>query len=236
MSALWRFILNMDARLVRAVLISVALFSIVLAILLLGKVYLGPESQAWLGQWLVGASSSPVIIPAVVLAFVVLAFVGVPQFVLIAAAVLAVGPLWGGVLSWLATMISAMVGYGLGVRFGARLMPHIPSRRLQRLIAAVSRNGFSMSLVVRLVPSAPFIVVNMAAGTAKISALAFALGTGLGIVPKITLVALAGTSVGQVLSGRGQWAIMALGAAIVVWLLIMAWARKRVRQDVNEEA
>ena len=48
----------------------------------------------------------------------------------------------------------------------------------------------------RLVPSAPFLVVNMIAGVTPMTFADFAAGTtAIGIVPKIALMALAGRSV-----------------------------------------
>ena len=64
---------------------------------------------------------------------------------------------------------------------------------LAQFMALVVRNGFLASLVVRLVPFAPFVVVNMAAGVTPIGALDFAAGTAIGILPKIVLTSLAGT-------------------------------------------
>lgn len=234
LNRVWAFIMEMDARVQRAVLVSIALFVIVGLILVFGRTYLDVGDGAAIGAWLKGLSQSPIIIPAIIGTFITLAFLGVPQFILIAGAVVAVGPMWGGVYSWIATLISATVGYGLGVKFGAQALAGIPSRRLQRFIHVVADNGFLMSLVVRLVPSAPFIVVNMAAGVARIGLLPFLSGTALGILPKITLVAIAGSSLGQIVDGKGQVAVLAMGIAIAIWLGIMIWARTIMGDDEDD--
>ena len=56
----------------------------------------------------------------------------------------------------------------------------------------IGKNGFMASLIVRLVPSAPFIVVNMAAGVTPMKVRDFVAGTAIGIIPKIALTAFAG--------------------------------------------
>ena len=98
----------------------------------------------------------------------------------------------------------------------------------------VGENGFLASLVVRLVPSAPFIVVNMAAGVTPMRALHFVAGTGFGIVPKIVLTAFAGASILQLMRGEigRHWAAIAAVAAL--WLAIGWFARQWLRRRAGE--
>jgi uncharacterized membrane protein YdjX (TVP38/TMEM64 family) len=96
-------------------------------------------------------------------------------------------------------------------------------------MALIGRNGFLASLVVRLVPSAPFIVVNMAAGVTPIRVLDFAAGTALGIIPKIALTAFAGTSILRVLTGGGPEGLIAVGAGLAVWMGLGLAARHWLR-------
>ncbi len=82
----------------------------------------------------------------------------------------------------------------------------------------VGQNGFLASLIVRLVPSAPFIVVNMAAGVTPMKMRDFAAGTAIGIIPKIALTAFAGNSIVQALKGGGKQHIVMLVVAVVIWI------------------
>ena len=147
----------------------------------------------------------------------------------IAAAVVAFGPWWGSIYSWVGTMASALIGFWLGQTFGARLLRDIRTQSVERFISLVSRNGFIASLVVRLVPFAPFVVVNMAAGMTAIGLVDFAAGTGLGIVPKIALTAFAGKSAMQ----GGLSSLLMLGGAIGVWLIAGLMARRWLRRPVG---
>jgi uncharacterized membrane protein YdjX (TVP38/TMEM64 family) len=95
----------------------------------------------------------------------------------------------------------------------------------------VGRNGFTASLIVRRVPSAPFIVVNMAAGVTPMRFRDFVLGTALGIIPKIALTAFAGNSIVQAMKGGGGQSLILLALAAVVWLvtglIARAWMKRR---------
>lgn len=151
----------------------------------------GPQvARHWLA-----AAHGPWGLPVALVVFAVLAFAGVPQIALIATAVAVFGPWYGALYSWIATLASALVGFGLGRVFGIRLVKGLASPRLDRFTAQLARNGFLASLIVRLVPFAPFVVVNVVAGAARISLADFTLGTALGILPKIALTALAGGAV-----------------------------------------
>lgn len=226
MRRLFQFLLEMDAKAWRTLLVSFLLFGGVGFVFLFGAQVLGFNGEETVEHWL-GAASGPLALPMAVAAFALLAFVGVPQFMLIAAAVVAFGALPGFAYSWIGTMVSALIGFGLGRVAGARTLETFSGESLRQFMELVGRNGFFASLIVRLVPSAPFIVVNMAAGVTPMRMRDFAAGTALGIVPKIALTAFAGNSIIQVLKGEGGRQHIALIAAIgALWLVIGWYARK----------
>jgi uncharacterized membrane protein YdjX (TVP38/TMEM64 family) len=90
------------------------------------------------------------------------------------------------------------------------------------------------SLIVRLVPSAPFIVVNMAAGVTPMRFSHFLAGTAIGIVPKIALTAFAGNSIVQAMKGGGYQPVILLILAALVWLAAGFVARRWMKHDGNE--
>lgn len=223
-----RFLTEMDRQAWWGLAVSFLLFGGVGLVFLFGARLMGFDSETALRGWL-GAAHGPWALPAAVAAFAALAFLGAPQFVLIAAAVVAFGPVNGAIYSWVGTMVSAMIGFWLGRSAGARTLQMFSSESLDRFMALVGRNGFLASLVVRLVPSAPFIVVNMAAGVTPIRVLDFAAGTALGIIPKIALTAFAGKSILHVLTGGGGESLAALAAGLVLWIALGLAARRWLR-------
>jgi uncharacterized membrane protein YdjX (TVP38/TMEM64 family) len=160
----------------------------------------------------------------------------VPQFVLIAAAVVAFGPLVGFAYSWIGTMVSSLVGFYLGRFAGARTLANFSGDGVRRFMDLVGRNGFLASLIVRLVPSAPFIVVNMAAGVTPMRMAHFAAGTAIGIIPKIALTAFAGNSIVQVMRGEGGKDALILAAVAGGWLVIGWFARRWLKARETVEA
>ncbi|HEV7351745.1 MAG TPA: VTT domain-containing protein [Brevundimonas sp.] len=230
MRRLLDFILNMEARRWRTALAAGLLLAATLGLLWLGKTQLGLQTEHRLEAWLQGYAGSPWAFVATVVLFVLAAFIGAPQFILIAACVVAFGPSLGFFYSWAATVVSAGVTYWMGRGPTARLVDRLDSRTLERLKRFVGRNAFYASFMIRNVPSAPFIVVNMAFGATRASYPAFLLGCALGVLPKTALVAFFGGAVVTAVSGDGVWTSLILAAVAVVWLGLMLLVREWVRR------
>ena len=239
MRRLLGFFLDMDARAWGALAVSFVLFGGVGLVFLFGAPLLGLDGAAEVERWLGAGLHGPWALAAAVGGFAALAFVGVPQFALIAAAVVAFGPWAGFAYSWIGTLVSAQIGFGIGRVYGVSVLRHLApatgSGRLEAFVAMIGRNGFLASLIVRLVPSAPFIVVNMAAGVTPMRVRDFVAGTAIGIVPKIALTAFSGAAVIQAMhgGGAGQWPILlaVLALWLVAGLLARSWLRKRERES-----
>jgi uncharacterized membrane protein YdjX (TVP38/TMEM64 family) len=230
MRRLFQVLSNMDAQAWRTLLISFVLFGGVGLVFVFGAQALGLNGEATVQLWL-KAASGLWSLPVAVLAFAVLAFAGVPQIMLIAAAVVAFGPVTGCVYSWIGTMTSSLVGFYLGRAAGAKALERFSGASLARFMTLIAKNGFFASFIVRLVPSAPFIVVNMAAGVTPMRVVDFTLGTAIGIVPKIVLTAFAGNSIFRVLRGEigkdALWLVAIAAAWVVIGLAARAWLRRR---------
>jgi uncharacterized membrane protein YdjX (TVP38/TMEM64 family) len=80
------------------------------------------------------------------------------------------------------------------------------------------------------VPSAPFIVVNMAFGATRANFWAFLSGCALGVLPKTALVAFFGGAVAAAASGDGTWTSLILAGIAILWLGIMLAVREWVKR------
>ena len=196
--------------------IAFLLFGGVGLVFAIGAGVLGVSGASTAARWL-EQTRGPWALPAALGAFAALAFLGVPQFVLIAAAVAAFGPERGAAYSWIGTMVSALIGYLIGRGVGGRLLALAPGGMLTRFTDLTRRHGLIASLAVRLTPFAPFVLVNVAAGTAGVRAADFVIGTGVGIVPKIALTAFAGATLLRMVGGGGYLPVALLILAAAIW-------------------
>lgn len=163
-------------------------------------------------------------LPAIA-AFALLASAGVPLVVLITALVAAFGPLPGLCYSWISEMIACSIGFGIGRRFGARLLARHTEGRVADFMQHLARRGILFSALVRLVPSVPAALVNIAAGATPIRFRDFLAGTSIGIVPKMALLAFGGHAVMAALRTNTDWAWPALIATILAWVALALVAR-----------
>ena len=186
---------------------------------------LGLKGSGEIARWL-SVAQGPWALPAVVATFAALAFIGVPQVALIAAAVVVLGPETGAIYSWIGTLVSALIGFGVGRMLGMTALGESQGPGLQRFMAALARNGFIASLLVRLAPFAPFVLINMAAGVTPMRLVDFTAGTAIGIIPKIVLTAFAGGSVLRALKGGGPAAVALAAVAILLLLAGAAGAQR----------
>ncbi len=234
MRRLFQVLSNMDAQAWRTLAISFLLFGGVGLVFLFGAPLMGLNGEQTVEQWLTTVHG-PWALPVAVFAFAVLAFVGVPQIMLIAAAVVAFGPVTGFAYSWIGTMVSSMVGFYLGRAAGAKTLERFSGAGVKRFMDHVGKNGFLASFIVRLVPSAPFIVVNMAAGVTPMRVVDFTLGTALGIVPKIVLTAFAGNSIVRLMKGQigkdALWLVLIAVAWIALGWGARTWLRSREKTE-----
>ena len=230
MRRLLDFILNMEGRRWRTALAAALLLGATVALLMIGKSQLGLAAEEKLEAWLQGYAGSPWAFAATVVLFVAAAFIGAPQFILIAACVVAFGPWSGFLYSWVATIASAAVTYWLGRGPTARMVDRLGGRTLGRLKGFVGKNAFYASFMIRNVPSAPFIVVNMAFGAARASFPGFLAGCALGVLPKTALVAFFGGSFMTAVSGDGIWTSAILAGVALAWLALMLLVRELVKR------
>ncbi|MGA9659732.1 MAG: VTT domain-containing protein [Asticcacaulis sp.] len=227
---LWRratdYFLHVDAKAIRALMMSLVLLALVIVVFLIGKSPWGQQSLSNLELWMEHYRDSPMAVVVVTLVFCLSALFGAPQFVLIAACVVAFGPWWGFAYSWVATVVSAIMTFYMGRFAGKGMMNRLGGKHVGRLSEYLGRNAFSASFIVRNIPSAPFIVVNMAFGATRARFSGFIAGCALGIIPKTALVALFGSSYATLMKG-GNWKMALLMAVVaIVWLGLMLLARQ----------
>ncbi|MFC7551959.1 TVP38/TMEM64 family protein [Pseudoroseomonas wenyumeiae] len=121
-----------------------------------------------------------------------LGLVAFPVNVLIVATAAAFG-LWPGLLyAAVGAMVSAVLTYLVGRRMGPGLLRKIIGPRINRVSRSIANNGILAVTMVRLMPIAPFTLVNLVAGAIRIPLLDYVVGTALGLAPGLLLMTALG--------------------------------------------
>jgi uncharacterized membrane protein YdjX (TVP38/TMEM64 family) len=135
----------------------------------------------------------------------------------------------GGIaLSWVASVLSALVGFAIARRLGREAVAEMTGPRLDRAESVLRRSGVASVVVARLTPVLPFTIVNYGAGVSAVSLRDFVVGTAVGIVPGTVGYAALGASATR---GAGVAAAsLAVGITLFVGSLLVG--RRMARRPV----
>ena len=147
----------------------------------------------------------------------------------------AFGPEQGFWFAWIATVVSGVATYFTGRLAGAETRKRFGGATGGRFTRFMGKNAFMASLIVRLVPSAPFVVVNMAFGAARVNFWAFIGGLTVGVLPKTAILAFSGDAIMEALEGKVGSAVLAGVIAIGLWVLVAYIVRRWLRRDDKDK-
>ena len=207
-------------------LVGGALIGLVVIVGMSG-LFFGGASLTQLQQLIAGGWHGFAAACVAVAVFVGLSFIGVPQVLLVAAAAVGFGPWIGFLISWIGKLIACVAGFAVGRRFGAKILQRYAGPKIDRAMTMLSKGGLVACAVVRLTPTVPSIVVNLAAGATRITWWDFIIGSGLGNIPKTALIAFAGDAAAKGAQGHFVYLWIATGVGIAAWGLL-AWGGRRM--------
>ena len=126
---------------------------------------------------------------AAVAGFALALTVAIPLTFLTLVALVAFGP-WAGLGCVMAgAMIGATASYGLGHVLGRQALERLAGARVNLLSQRLASRGVLAVIVLRLVPVAPFAVINMVAGASHIRLRDLLVGTAIGMAPSTLAMA-----------------------------------------------
>jgi phospholipase D1/2 len=112
---------------------------------------------------------------------------------------------------------------------GRDLVRRYAGERLNNLSKQLSRRGLLTIITLRIVPVAPFSVINLVAGASHIRFRDFALGTLVGLLPGIIAIALFADSVIHSIRDPEASSFAWLAGVVIVIALTVLWLRKWLR-------
>jgi uncharacterized membrane protein YdjX (TVP38/TMEM64 family)/phosphatidylserine/phosphatidylglycerophosphate/cardiolipin synthase-like enzyme len=166
--------------------------------------------------------------------FVLAGLVAFPVTLLIGATAIAFGAWPGLPYAALGALASALATYGIGRLIGPEVLRRRMGPRMTRLREAISERGVLAVAGVRLLPVAPFSIVNLIAGAFRIPVVDYTVGTLLGLAPGLVLLTALGDRLLAAIRDPSPWRILLLVAVLVAWglmsfglqVLISRWRRR----------
>jgi uncharacterized membrane protein YdjX (TVP38/TMEM64 family) len=94
-------------------------------------------------------------------------------------------------------LASALATYTVGWWLGQRRLRHYFGPGINRIRQTLAGRGIVTVTTIRLIPAAPYTLINLAAGALHVPPLEYTIGTALGLAPGILVMSfLGGTIVG----------------------------------------
>lgn len=180
-------------------------------------------------EWQNSVRAHPAALLFVVGTYVAGGLVLFPVTILNVATVFTFGPIRGnayGLAGWLA---SAALGYGIGRAFEHKLLHRLVGPRIDRLLEQAAGHGFLAVLTMRLLPVAPFTLVNIFVGTIPIRFRHFILASIVGRIPGIIVLTFAGLQLEQLLRNPGGGSFIAFIVVLALVLVAALWFFKRFK-------
>ncbi len=203
-----------------ALVVAVALGGGLAWLVLGGDVDAVQEAVASTGAW------GPLVYVAL---HVVLTLVPVSKNLLAGIAGALFGLAGGVVLSWVGSMLAAVVTFAIARRLGREAVASLTGPRIERVEDIMRHQGLVAVLVARLTPI-PFTIVNYGSGVSAVSWRDYVVGTAVGVLPGSVGYAALGASAGR---DARTFVIAGTVAAVILVGALLAGRRMRRRAQLG---
>lgn len=168
--------------------------------------------------------NNPITPVAVALLYVVASFIMFPVTLLIVGTGVAFGAYYGFAFALLGAEAAALATYAAGHLLGHGTLRRFSHKGVARVSQRLAQQGILAMVTLRIVPVAPFTIINLVAGASHIRMRDFAIGTVIGMLPGTLALTLFSDQVVSAINAPENQRIamlLALAAALVIggWLL-----------------
>lgn len=175
--------------------------------------------------------------PAVAIgAFLLGGAIAFPLTILILATTATFGPWLGLLYATVGAMLSAIAMYAAGAWLGRDSLRNFLGERLNQIRKRVVRQGVVAIAAIRLVPVAPFTIVNLVAGASGIGLREYTAGTLLGLAPGLMAMAFFGPLIMRTFSSPSLSQIVLLLGAVIAWIALAFAVQAVVARGGSETA
>lgn len=180
----------------------------------------------WAGAW----RESPARYLYLLAAYIAGSLLLVPITLLILVTAIVFGPLLGSVYSLVGGMAGALATYALGYLLGKDFVQKIAGPKWSALEQKIEQTGIVAVATLRLLPVAPFTVVNVVSGAFKVPLRDYVIGSILGLVPGILVTNLFAHQFESAIRNPGMGTFLLLLALIVITVIGTVWLKRRFQQ------
>lgn len=174
---------------------------------------------------------SPVILTGI---FLAVGLLGISLNVLLVASTIVLNPWIAFATGLTGGLLSADIAFLIGKRWGQPLLHKFPSNQVDAINEKLTKHGILPVALLRLLPIAPFPVVNIAAGSSQLSLRNFNIGSVIGMAPGMLGVVLLAD---RTLAAVKEPSAFSIGLLIAVGVLMVGviWFIRRTLRKHTED-
>lgn len=163
----------------------------------------------------------------VIAAYILLGFLAFPINIVIVVTAMTFGTALGLFYATIGTLASALLTYAVGATVGKSTIDHILGPKFARVGRRIKAKGVFAVAAIRMLPVAPFTIVNLMAGASHIRLRDYALGTLIGLAPGFLVIAPLGGQIARVATDPTMTDIALLVALSAFWLAL-SWGLQKI--------
>jgi uncharacterized membrane protein YdjX (TVP38/TMEM64 family) len=156
----------------------------------------------------------------VLLVFIVGDLVLFPVNLLILGTITVFGGWQGAVLAGSAALASAFTTYCFGRWLGGSMLRRLIGPRINRVRQSLSNKSVVAVVTLRMLPVAPFSVVNLVCGTIRLGLRDYLIGTALGLVPGLVVISAVGNQLVRLITHPTLEQGLLFGGFVLLWTVV----------------
>ena len=173
----------------------------------------------------------------VVLAYTPASYAMFPRWFITVISVIAFGPWRGFIYGMCGMILAAVVSYMPGRLVRRDTVRRLAGPRLNRMSAALYHRGALAVAIVRMLPIAPFVVVNLVMGAMRIRLADFVLGSLVGIIPGMLTATVLSEQISRLLVAPAEINVWLIAIAVVLLVTVVylgqRWLRRLDRETTG---
>jgi phospholipase D1/2 len=182
------------------------------------------------------ARASAWTVPGLILLYVAFTAILFPVVILDVSTVMVFGLPWGLLLALTGASASATLGFYAGRLTRMRPMKMSDGRADMKVMEYLKNISIAGMVLLRMLPVAPFSVVNFTVGMSRMPFMVFIAGTWLGLLPGLFMMSVLRGSLLQLWRHFDLEHGLTLGAGVLLWLSVLAAVNRLAHRRRNEKA
>jgi len=185
------------------------------------------ENASLLAGWFAERWWAPLL---VVLAYTPASFIMFPRWIITMTAVLAFGPWHGLVYAFAGVIIAGICTFLPGRMVSRDTIRRLAGKRLKPLTHFTERKGLVAVTILRLMPIAPFPIVNLVMGAMRVKLWHFVVGTIIGMMPGMLAATVLSEQLAAALEDPTRVNFWLVGAAVLVIFTVVFFGQRYMRR------